>query len=192
LPIFQVSALVNKLGTLGVNCKVGNPSLDIPAVRRPYFERWLLHRDGFIKMYDENIDYIGVEDIVRIGPFYNIYCLIENQDVRENDDNCSNLLCANPYFDLHNRKVIKLGWSGGVLADILTNDITLYDFLVKNIMKEEIRKMSVKVANYACIIETRVWDTLDIASIYQVIDIIGFKIKELLEQVHLGEESEFK
>jgi hypothetical protein len=171
---------------------VGNPSLDIPAVRRPYFERWLLHRDGFIKMYDENIDYIGIEDIVRIGPFYNIYCLIENQDVRENDDNCSNLLCANPYFDLHNRKVIKLGWSGGVLADILTNDITLYDFLVKNIMKEEIRKMSVKVANYACIIETRVWDTLDIASIYQVIDIIGFKIKELLEQVHLGEESEFK
>jgi hypothetical protein len=192
LPVFQVSALVNELGSLGVNCKVGNPSLDIPAVRLPYFERWLLHRDGFIKMYDENIDYIGIEDIVRIGPFYNIYCLIENEDVRESDDNCSNLLCANPYFDLHNQKVIKLGWSGGVLADILTNDISLYDFLVKNIMKEEIRKMSVKVANYACIIETRVWDALDIASIYQVIDIIGFKIKQLLEQVHLGEESEFK
>ena len=59
-------------------------------------------------------------------------------------------------------------------------------------MKEEIRKMSVKVANYACIIETRVWDALDIVSIYQVIDTIGFKIKELLEQVHIGEESKLK
>ena len=80
-------------------------------------------------MYDENIDYIGIEDIVRIGPFYNIYCLIENQEITESDDNCSNLLCANPYFNLHNQKVIKLGWSGGVLADILTNDITVCDFL---------------------------------------------------------------
>ena len=55
LPIFQVSALVNELGSLGVNCKVGNPSLDIATVRRPYFERWLLHRDGFIKMYQMKI-----------------------------------------------------------------------------------------------------------------------------------------
>ena len=101
--------LVDELSSIGVNCKVGNILFDISSVRRPYFERWLLHRDGFVKMYNENIDYIGIEDVVRIGPFYNVYCLIENQHITENDANSYKLLDADPYFNLHNGEVTKLG-----------------------------------------------------------------------------------
>jgi len=184
--------LVNELSSIGVNCKVGNMLFDIPSARRPYFERWLLHRDGFVKMYNENIDYIGIEDIVRIGPFYNVYCLIENQHITENDDNSYQLLGAEPYFNLHNGKVTKLGWSGGVLADILANDSILYNSFAANIMKEEIRKISIKVANFACVIETRTWEVDGLASIYNVIDRIGLKVKELLKQVQLGNDIDLK
>jgi hypothetical protein len=184
--------LVDELSSIGVNCKVGNILFDISSVRRPYFERWLLHRDGFVKMYNENIDYIGIEDVVRIGPFYNVYCLIENQHITENDANSYKLLDADPYFNLHNGEVTKLGWSGGVLADILANDSILYNSFATNIMKEEIRKISVKVANFACIIETRTWEVNGLASIYKVIDRIGFKVKELLKQVHLGNDIDLK
>src|SRR5437868_9980480 len=140
MPIFQIRELVNQLFLRGINCNEGNALLDIPAAFRPYFERLLFHRDGFVRMYDENIDYIGIEDIVRMGPFYNVYCLIQNQHIIENDNNAFKLFCANPYFDLREGKVIKLGWSGGVLADILTKDIILCDSFAKDIMKEEIRK----------------------------------------------------
>jgi hypothetical protein len=192
MPIFQIGELVNQLFAIGINCKEGNKLLDIPAVLRPYYERWLFHRDGFVRIYDENIDYIGVEDIVRMGPFYNVYFLIENQHIIENDDNAFKLLCANPYFSLDNGKVTELGWSGGVLADILTKDVMLYDFFAKSIMKEEVRKISVKVADYACIIETRVWEPTGLADIYELVDRIGLNVKELLKQVHLGDDIELK
>jgi hypothetical protein len=192
LPVFQMQILVDELSSIGVNCKVGNMLFDIPSVRRPYFERWLLHRDGFVKMYYENIDYIGIEDVVRIGPFYNVYCLIENQHITENDSDSYKLLCADPYFNLRNGEVTKLGWSGGVLADILANDSILYNSFATNIMKEEIRKISVKVANFACVIETRTWEVNGLVSIYKVIDRIGFKVKELLKQVQLGNDSDLK
>ncbi|MGC2428456.1 MAG: hypothetical protein WA421_15580 [Nitrososphaeraceae archaeon] len=192
MPVFQMQILVDELSSIGVNCKVGNILFDISSVRRPYFERWLLHRDGFVKMYNENIDYIGIEDVVRIGPFYNVYCLIENQHITENDANSYKLLDADPYFNLHNGEVTKLGWSGGVLADILANDSILYNSFATNIMKEEIRKISVKVANFACIIETRTWEVNGLASIYKVIDRIGFKVKELLKQVQLGNDIDLK
>src|SRR3954453_2501255 len=142
MPIFQIGELVNQLFLLGINCKEGNALLDIPAALRPYFERWLFHRDGFVRVYDENIDYIGIEDIVRMGPFYNVYCLIENQQLSERDDSAYNLLAANPYFRLRNGKAISFGWSGGLLADILTEDTSLRDSFTSNIMKEEIRKIS--------------------------------------------------
>jgi hypothetical protein len=192
LPVFQIQILVDELSSIGVNCKIGNMLFDIPSVRRPYFERWLLHRDGFVKMYNENIDYIGIEDVVRIGPFYNVYCLIENQHITENDSDSYKLLCADPYFTLRNGEVTKLGWSGGVLSDILANDSILYNSFATSIMKEEIRKLSVKVANFACVIETRTWEVNDLVSIYKVIDRIGFKVKELLKQVQLGNDSDLK
>lgn len=192
LPIFQLEWLVNELSSLGIKCKIGNILNDISPARRAYFERWLLHRDGFVTMQDESIDYIGIEDVVRIGPFYNVYCLIDDEHIIENDDNAIKLLCANPYFNLHNGKVTKFGWSGSVLADILASDVSLYNSFVKNIMKEEVRKISVKVANYACIIETRIWEPSGLASIYEVIDRIGFNVKELLKQIHLGENDDFK
>jgi hypothetical protein len=192
MPIFQMKELAHQLFSLGIYCKVGNMVLDIPSSLRPYFERWLYHRDGFLKMYDTNIDYIGIEDIVRMGPFYNVYCLIQNQHIIENDNNAFKLFCANPYFDLHEGKVTKLGWSGGVLADILTKDVILCDSFAKDIMKEEIRKISVKVADYACIVETRIWEPSGLASIYQVIDRIGLNVKELIRQIHLADDNELK
>jgi hypothetical protein len=192
LPVFQIQILVDELSSIGVNCKIGNMLFDIPSIRRPYFERWLLHRDGFVKMYNENIDYIGIEDVVRIGPFYNVYCLIENQHITENDSDSYKLLCADPYFTLRNGEVTKLGWSGGVLSDILANDSILYNSFATSIMKEEIRKLSVKVANFACVIETRTWEVNDLVSIYKVIDRIGFKVKELLKQVQLGNDIDLK
>jgi hypothetical protein len=184
--------LVEELSSAGINCKIGKMQVDIPAALRPYFERWLLNRDGFIKIYAQNIDYIGVEDVVRMGPFFNVYCIVENQHIIENDENILKLLCANPYFDLRNGKVTKLGWSGGILADILTGDNILYGYFTKNIMKEEVRKISVKVANYACIVETQVWEPNGLASIYNVIDRIGLNVKELLKRVHLGDDADLK
>ncbi|MFL6322356.1 MAG: hypothetical protein ACJ705_11210 [Nitrososphaeraceae archaeon] len=192
MPIFQMENLVEELCSVGINCRIGKMQVDIPAALRPYFERWLLNRDGFLKIYDQNIDYIGVEDIVRMGPFFNVYCVLEDQHIIENDENILKLLCASPYFNLRNGRVTKLGWSGGILADILTGDNILYRYFTKNIMKEEVRRISVKVANYACIVETQVWEPSGLASIYNVIDRIGLNIKELLKRVHLGDDSDLR
>ena len=181
--------LVEQLISIGVNCKIGNPISDIHNTRKPYFERWLLNRDGFLTLNNENIDYIGIEEVVRMRPFYNVYCLIENQHLSEKDDSSYNLLSANPYFHLRNRKVITLGWSGGLLTDILTQDASLWNSFAANILKEEIRKLSVKVANFACIIETHTWEPNGLVSIYPVIDRIGLNIKRLLKQIHLGEDN---
>ena len=166
--------------------------IDIPAALRPYFERWLLNRDGFVKIYDQNVDYIGVEDVVRMGPFFNVYCMLENEYIIENDENILKLLRASPYFNLHNGRVIQLGWSGGLLAQILTADNILYARFTKNIMKEEVRKISVRVANYACIVETQVWEPSGLASIYDVIDRIGLNVRELLKLVHLGDDNDWR
>ena len=77
-------------------------------------------------------------------PFFNIYCLIENQHISENDDNAYKLLDARPFFDLNHGVITKLGWSGGVLADFLTKDTTLYNSFAKNIMKEEVQEFLLK------------------------------------------------
>ena len=192
LPIFQIDNLVEELTSAGVNCRIGKMQTDISVAVRPYFERWLLNRDGFLKIYDGNIDYIGIEDVVRMGPFFNVYCMLENKHIIENDEDILKLLCARPYFDLRNGRVTKLGWSGGILADILTADNILCAYFTKNIMKEEVRKISVKVANYACIIETQVWEPIGLASIYDVIDRIALNIKELLKRIHLGDDIDWR
>jgi hypothetical protein len=59
-------------------------------------------------------------------------------------------------------------------------------------MKEEVRKISVKVANYSCIVETQVWEPCGLASIYDVIDRIGLNVKELLEGIHLGDDIDWR
>ena len=192
MPIFHLEALIEELSSAGINCKIGKMEIDIPAAFRPYFERWLLNRDGFVKIYDQNVDYIGVEDVVRMGPFFNVYCMLENKYIIENDENILKLLDASPYFNLHNGRVIKLGWSGGLLAKILTADNILYACFTKNIMKEEVRKISVRVANYACIVETQVWEPSGLASIYDVIDRIALNVRELLKRVHLGDDNDWR
>ena len=192
MPIFQLETLIEELSSAGINCKIGKMEIDIPATLRPYFERWLLNRDGFVKIYDQNVDYIGVEDVVRMGPFFNVYCMLENKYIIENDENILKLLCASPYFNLHNGRVIQLGWSGGLLAEILTADNILYGCFTKNIMKEEVRKISVRVANYACIVETQVWEPSGLASIYDVIDRIGLNVRELLKRIHLGDDNDWR
>jgi hypothetical protein len=192
LPIFQLETLIEELSSAGINCKIGKMEIDIPAALRPYFERWLLNRDGFVKVYDQNVDYIGVEDVVRMGPFFNVYCMLENKYIIENDENILKLLCASPYFNLHNGRVNQLGWSGGVLAEILTADNILCACFTKNIMKEEVRKISVRVANYACIVETRVWEPSGLASIFDVIDRIGLNVRELLKRIHLGDDNDWR
>jgi hypothetical protein len=192
LPIFQLENLIEELSSSGINCKIGKMEIDVPATFRPYFERWLHNRDGFVKIYNQNIDYIGVEDVVRMGPFFNVYCMQENKYVIENDENTFKLLCASPYFNLHNGRVEQLGWSGGVLAGILTEDKILNAGFIKNITKEEARKISVRITNYACIVETQVWEPSGLASIYDLIDRIGLNIRELLRCIHLGDEIDWR
>jgi hypothetical protein len=188
MPVFQVCEFVDELHLLGVNCKIGNLISDISDARRAYFERWLSNLGGFIKIFNGNIDYIGIEEVVRIGPFFDVYCLIENQYITENDDNAHKLLDAYPYFNLRKGIICKLGWSGGVLAEILTKDKMLCNSFADNIIKEEMREISIKATNFACIIQTRTWEPAGLASIYEVVDRIGLNIRELLKQIHLGED----
>lgn len=179
--------LVLELTELGVICRVGDIERDIAIERRPYFDRWLSNRDGFIKLRAANIDYIGVEEVMRMGAFFDVYCLIENQFVSENDDNSYTLFQASPFFTLRNGILETMGWSGGVLAGILSKDGILNEFFRKSIMEEQTRRISVRVANLACIIQTRIWEYHDLASIYSILDRIALNIRTLTEQIHLGE-----
>ena len=190
LPVFPMQSFIDGLSSLGVDCKVGNFYYDISNVTRPYLERWLLHRDGFVKIHGESIDYIGIEDVMRMGPFYNAYCIIENRHIIEDDYNAHKLLDAEPYFSLCDGRVTRLGWSGGVLAGILTKDTTLYNLFSMNIANEETRKLSVKVVNFACIVETRIWDPSGLLSIYKIVDRIGVNVRKLLKQIHLGDDAD--
>ena len=80
-----------------------------------------------------------------------------------------------------------LGWSGGVLADILSKDQILNEFIRKSIMEEQTRRISVRVANFACIIQTRIWEYHELTSIFNILDRIALNIKKLTGQIHLGE-----
>lgn len=184
MPVFQLRALVDALTDRGYICEIGNLA-DIHPLRRPYFERWLFHRDGFVKMTG-NINYIGIEDVVRMGPFYNTYCLVENNYVVDTDDNAHKLLDAGPYYQLYNGKVTDMGWSGGVIANILAKDPLLSQNFAQNIMKEEVKSITLRAVNYACVIETRTWEPLGLASSFEIIDRIAYNIRQLIEAIHLG------
>ncbi|MCI0560114.1 MAG: hypothetical protein MN733_16620 [Nitrososphaera sp.] len=162
--------------------------LDVHPVRRPYFERWLSNRDGFVRMLSGSVDYIGIEDVVRMGPFYNIYCLVENDSIIDTDDNAHNLLDAGPHFQLCEGKAASMGWSGGVVASILEKDSALSDEFSRNIMKEEVKKITLKASNYCCVIETRAWDPAGLATAFRVIDRVAYNVRRLIKSIHLGED----
>jgi hypothetical protein len=187
MPPFQLSALVEKLEEQGFSCRIGSMELDVHPVKRPYFERWLSNRDGFVRMLSGNIDYVGIEDVMRMGPFYNVYCLVENDFIIDADDNAHKLLDAAPYYQLYNGKVTSMGWSGGVVSNILAKDATLSGEFASNIMKEEVKKITLKAANYCCIIETRAWEPAGVASAFRIIDRIALDVRKLVKTIHLGE-----
>lgn len=187
MPPFQLSALVEKLEEQGFSCRIGSMELDVHPVKKPYFERWLSNRDGFVRMLSGNIDYVGIEDVMRMGPFYNVYCLVENDFIIDADDNAHKLLDAAPYYQLYNGKVTSMGWSGGVVSNILAKDATLSGEFASNIMKEEVKKITLKAANYCCIIETRAWEPAGLASAFRIIDRIALDVRKLVKTIHLGE-----
>lgn len=187
MPPFQLSALVEKLEEQGFSCRIGSMELDVHPVKRPYFERWLSNRDGFVRMLSGNIDYVGIEDVMRMGPFYNVYCLVENDFIIDADDNAHKLLDAAPYYQLYNGKVTSMGWSGGVVSNILAKDATLSGEFASNIMKEEVKKITLKAANYCCIIETRAWESAGLVSAFRIIDRIALDVRKLVKTIHLGE-----
>lgn len=187
MPVFQLSALIDALEEQGFSCRAGSMELDVHPMRRPYFERWLSNRDGFLRMMSGNVDFVGIEDVMRMGPFYNVYCLVENDFIIETDDNAHKLLDAAPYFQLHNGKVASMGWSDGVIADTLAKDAVLSEEFARNIMKEEVKRITVKAANYCCIIETRAWEPAGLASAFATIDRIAHNIRKLVKTIHLGE-----
>jgi hypothetical protein len=80
-----------------------------------------------------------------------------------------------------------MGWSGGVIADALAKDTILSEEFARNIMKEEVKGITVKAANYCCIIETRAWEPAGLASAFATIDRIAHNIRRLVKTIHLGE-----
>ena len=190
MPLFPLSTLVQALKERGFSSRIGNMELDVHPMKRPYFEQWLSNRDGFVRVISGNIDFIGIEEVMRMGPFYNVYCLIENDFIVDTDDNAHKLLDAAPYYTLSGGKVINMGWSGGVIADMLAKDAVLSKDFARNIMKEELKSMMIKVANYCCIIETQTWEPVGLASAFSAIDLIGYNVRQLVKRIHLGDYAE--
>lgn len=187
MPVFQLDALIDALEEQGFSCRAGSMELDVHPMKRPYFERWLSNRDGFLRLTSGNVDFVGIEDVMRMGPFYNVYCLVENDFIIEADDNAHKLLDAAPYFQLHNGKVASMGWSGGVIADTLARDAVLSEEFARNVMKEEVKRITIRPANYCCIIETRAWEPAGLASAFATIDRVAHNIRRLVKTIHLGE-----
>jgi hypothetical protein len=187
MPVFQLSELVRALRERGFSCRIGSMELDVHPMKRPYFERWLSNRDGFVRLMSCNIDFVGIEEVVRMGPFYDIYCLVENDFIIDADDNAHNLLDAAPYYKLSNGMMVDMGWSGGVIANILAKDTVLLKEFAGNIMKEELKMIMLKAANYCCVVETQTWEPVGLASAFKAIDRIAYNVRQLLKTVHLGE-----
>jgi hypothetical protein len=190
MPVFQLSALVRALEEQGFSCRIGSMELDVHPKKRPYFERWLFNRDGFVRLMSGNIDFVGIEEVVRMGPFYDIYCLVENDFIVDTDDNAHKLLDAAPYYKLSNGKVTNMGWSGGVIANMLAKDTILSKEFARNIMEEELKMIMLKAANYCCVIETQAWEPAGLASAFKAIDRIAYHVRQLVKTIHLGEYAE--
>jgi hypothetical protein len=187
MPLFPLNILVQALEDRGFSCRIGNIDLDVHPKKRPYFERWLSNRDGFVRLLSGNIDFVGIEEVMRMGPFYDVYCLVENDFIVDTDDNAHKLLDAAPYYTLSNGKVINMGWSGGVIASMLAKDTILSNDFTINIMKEELKRITIEAANYCCVIETQTWEPAGLAEVFSAIDRIGYNVRQLLKRIHLGD-----
>jgi hypothetical protein len=187
MPLFPLNILVQALEDRGFSCRIGSIDLDVHPKKRPYFERWLSNRDGFVRLLSGNIDFVGIEEVMRMGPFYDIYCLVENDFIVDTDDNAHKLLDAAPYYTLSNGKVINMGWSGGVIASMLAKDTTLSNDFTIHIMKEELKRITIEAANYCCVIETQTWEPAGLAEVFSAIDRIGYNVRQLLKRIHLGD-----
>lgn len=187
LPILQIKEIIDLLGLDDIKCRIGRYDSDIPQRYRPYFEKWLGNRDGFIRMLSGNIDYVGSEDVVRMGPFHNIYCLIQNQYLVENDLNHQNLLNSKLWYSLNDGVVDEAGWSGSILASRLTKDQHNSNFLFQSLKSEVTRTVSVRVVNMGCLIECRIWHPREFVFLYEFLDNIAMNIQDLLSEVHVGE-----
>ena len=64
---------------------------------------------------------------------------------------------------------------------ILSNDFTI------NIMKEELKRITIEAANYCCVIETQIWEPAGLAEVFSAIDRIGYNVRQLLKRIHLGD-----
>lgn len=187
MPILQIKEIIDLLGVDNIKCRIGRYDSDIPQRYRPYFEKWLGNRDGFIRMLSGSIDYVGSEDVVRMGPFHNIYCLIQNQYLVENDLNHQNLLNSKLWYSLNDGVVDEAGWSGSILASRLTKDQHNSNFLFQSLKSEVTRTVSVRVVNMACLIECRIWHPREFVFLYEFLDNIAMNIQDLLSEVHVGE-----
>jgi hypothetical protein len=187
LPILQIKEIIDLLGLDDIKCRIGSFHSDIPPRYRPYFEKWLANRDGFILMLSGSIDYVGSEDVVRMGPFHNIYCLVQNQYLVERDPNHQNLLDSNLWYSLADGIVNEAGWSGSILASRLNNDQRISNFLFENLKSEVTRTISVRVVNFACLIECRIWHPREFVLVYELLDNIAMNIQDLLGDLHVGE-----
>jgi hypothetical protein len=188
MPILQLSEIINMLRALGIQSRVGVMESDIDELYKPYYEQWLANRDGFIKILTGNIDYVGTEEIMRLGPFHNMYCLIHNSHLMETHPDHPKLLNTLPCYKLNKGKVDEIGWNGSILAERLNKDNILCSRISRNIVDEEVRSISIRVVNYGCLIQTKVWDPKGFVTIYDIIDSIGKSVKNLLEEIHIGEE----
>jgi hypothetical protein len=188
MPILQLCEIINMLRALGIQSRVGVMESDIDELYKPYYEQWLANRDGFIKILTGYIDYVGTEEIMRLGPFHNMYCLIHNSHLTETHPDHPKLLNALPYYKLNKGKVNEIGWNGSILAERLNKDNILCSRISRNIVDEEVRSISIRVVNYGCLIQTKVWDPKGFVTIYDIIDSIGKSVKNLLEEIHIGEE----
>lgn len=187
MPILQIKEIIDLLGLDDIKCRIGRYDSDIPQRYRPYFEKWLGNRDGFIRMLSGSIDYVGSEDVVRMGPFHNIYCLVQNQYLVENDLNHQNLLNSKLWYSLNDGVVDEAGWSGSILASRLTKDQHNSNFLFQSLKSEVTRTVSVRVVNMACLIECRIWHPREFVFLYEFLDNIAMNIQDLLSEVHVGE-----
>lgn len=190
MPIFQIDSLIDGLINTGVHCRRGILDIDVDRTLRPYYERWLSNRDGFVKVDDSSIDYIGMEEVMRMGPFFDIFCLLKNPSIIDSDRNAHELVSCYPQFMFRSGKIVSLGWTGGLLSHYLAKDDAISDYIVRIPPGEEFAKLFIRAADYCCIIQTQVWEPLGLVSVYPLINQIGRNIKNLLKLIHLGETTE--
>lgn len=190
MPIFQIDSLIDGLSHTGVLCRRGTLACDVDETLRPYYERWLCNRDGFVKVDDSSIDYIGIEEVMRMGPFFDIFCLLRNLSIIDSDRNAHELVSCYPQFMFRSGKIVSLGWTGGLLSHYLAKDDSISECISNIPAGEEFAKLFVRAADFCCIIQTQVWEPIGLISVYPLISQIGNNIKDLLKLVHLGEPTE--